>query len=139
MTESSLPAPDPATPAGKHPTLEALQEKVMELLKNPAVQAGGAVIVGLLIARMAAGSKLRKGAAQLLGNLLATKVISALTMPETHPVEPVIQPAPAPPPPAASQPNQVLFNLGRQVFDALAPQIGEVAKKKLAEVLRPRQ
>lgn len=111
----------------------------MELLRNPAVQAGGAVIVGLLIARMAAGSKLRRGAAQLLGNLLATKVISALATPETHPTEPVVQPAPAPPPPAASQPNQVLLKLGRQVFDALAPQIGEVAKKKLAEVLRPRQ
>jgi hypothetical protein len=139
MTESSPPSRDPATPTGKHPTLESLQDKVMELLKNPAVQAGGAVIVGLLIARMAAGSKLRKGAAQLLGNLLATKVISALTMPETHPAEPVVQSAATPPPPAASQPNQVLLNLGRQVFDALAPQIGEVAKKKLAEVLRPRQ
>ena len=138
MTESSLPAPVPATPTGRHPTLESLQEKLLELFKNPAVQAGGAVIVGLLIARMAAGSKLRKGAAQLLGNLVASRVVSAITSPETPPVEPIAQPTPTPLP-ATNPPNQVLLILGRQLFDSLAPQIGQVAKKKLAEVLRARQ
>lgn len=140
MSEPSTSTESTATP----PTLESLQEKALELLRNPAVKAGGAILVSLLIARLAAGSKLRNGAVQVLRNLLTTKILTSLVTPPHGSAEvppPAAAPPPQqPPPPAGTSQTEATFaQLGRQIFEAVAPQLGEVAKKKLAEVFRPRQ
>lgn len=132
------PAPEataaPTPPASKG-SFEALQEKAVELMKNPIVVAGGAVIIGLVVARIAAGSKLRQVAVQALADFIKVKTVSTL-MPQPAPVEPPPAAAPVPEPAAPANP---LSQLGKQLLDSLGPQLGDLAKKKLAEFFPNKQ
>lgn len=119
------PTPTPQAHAAKG-SFEALQAKAAELMKNPIVVAGGAMIIGLVVARIAAGSKLRQVAVHALADFIKVKTVSTLIPPP--PVVAEAQPAPEP-----AAPANPLSQLGKQLLDSLGPQLGDLAKKKLAE------
>lgn len=145
--ENSPPTETPA--AGERVTFHLLQEKALELLKNPVVMAGGALVIGVAMARLSGGSKLKQVAFRLTTDLVKGKAIASLLSPilgstetSSSPPSEAIPPADASVPPAAAQTvtpvppaaSADLLQAGKSLMQALAPQLGELAKKKLAQL-----
>ena len=130
--DSSAPQVDPAPEAQGKITFDSLQTKAVELLKNPVVLAGGAVVVGLVVARIAGGSKLRGLAVNAVTEFLKVKAVSKFVQPAEAPTQPVTPPPPAPA--ATVNPSTVATQLGKKILEAVGPQLGELAKKKLAQL-----
>lgn len=125
--DSSSPQVDPTPEVPGKVTFDSLQAKAVELLKNPVVLAGGAVVVGLVVARIAGGSKLRGLAVNAVTEFLKVKAVSKFVQPA--------EPAPPPPAPDAPvNPTAVATQLGKKILEAVGPQLGELAKKKLAQL-----
>lgn len=135
--------PAPAVP--ERVTLHQLQEKALDLFKNPVVMAGGALVVGLAMARISGASKLRQAAFKITTDLVKGKAIASLLSPLLGGSEPpppavpsVEEPVAAPVPPPVSSPRPAggvdLIQAGKSLLQSLAPHLGELAKKKLAQV-----
>jgi hypothetical protein len=132
MTDPVPTTPKP-TPA-ENVTFAQLQTRALELFKNPAVLAGGAIVLGIVVARLTAGQKLRETAVRKVADLVKDK--AAATFFPNASVPPVT--SPPPPAPAAatsSTPTVPWMTAGRQILDTLAPNLGEQLKKRLAEIL----
>lgn len=99
----------------------ALAQRLTEFLTSPLVLAGGAVVVGALLVRLIGTANAK--------SLLAQILPGAASAESPAPPEPVpATPSPPPPPPAAGSGLESIF-----------PLVGEIAKKKLAEILAPKQ
>lgn len=125
-----LPQPPTALPT-ESVSFAQLQTRAVELLKNPAVLAGGAIVLGIVVARLTAGQKLRETAVRKVADLVKDKA-AATFFPNAPTPAAVTTPAPAAEPVAPTTPWLVA---GKQLLDALAPNLGEQLKKRLAEVL----
>jgi hypothetical protein len=128
--------PETTPPQKPGVTLESLQHKALELMKNPVVAAGGTVLVGLVIARVAAGSKLRQVAFKAVTDYLKVKTVSTILQPTPPQVAPTVgEPAANPVTPAADPHSLAgLGQLGKQLLEKAAPQLMELAKNKLAQI-----
>ena len=135
MSEDPTPIPvEPvaAPETARKVTFDSLQAKAVEFLKNPVVLAGSAVVVGLVVARVAGGSKLRGLAVNAITEFLKVKAVSKFVQPAEPPVEPVTPPTPTPT--TSGTPAAVATLLGKKILEAVGPQLGELAKKKLAQL-----
>jgi hypothetical protein len=111
-------------------TFATVQDRALDLLKNPVVLAGGTVILGIVLARLTAGKQLRENAARSLSDLIKTKATAAF-FPDAAPV-PEPSPPPSPTPPPAADP---WIAAGKQILDSVAPNLASQLKKRLAEIL----
>lgn len=130
---SSSPGPPDMPVAG---SFESLQLKALDLLKNPLVAAGGALVVGLLIARMTGENKMRQSVLATLTGLLKDRQIppNYFTPTDPQPQEEHVEDA------APQEPKyEELGQLGRKLLAAVAPQIEQFAKKKLEEFFPSKQ
>ncbi len=123
---------DPATASAAPPpvTFATVQDRALDLLKNPVVLAGGTVILGIVLARLTAGKQLRENAARSLGDLIKTKATAAF-FPNAAPVAEPIPPPVSSPPPSADP----WIAAGKQILDSVAPNLATQLKKRLAEIL----
>ncbi len=128
MSESP-PLPPADAPGKPAVSLDDLQAKALDLLKNPVVLAGGALVVGLLLARFTAGQKLRQTALRGMAELFKTTAFNTLFK------DAAAAPPPAPPTPPPPAPEAPWMAAGKQLLDAVAPNLAEQLKKKLADIL----
>ncbi len=110
---------------GQNETVAQVIKALQELLKNPVVVAGGALIIGVIIARLTGNSSLRNRGTSWVVDLLRERVFG-----QTPPAAAPPPPPPPPPPPQPSGPD-----LLRVLTEKLGPHLGDSLKKRLAELL----